>query len=84
MDVKDAPTFNGQQADRGNVTVGNIYPDEGYAILRCGNTNVKIGYTLLHNLQIDISKDSARFSELAQLQKAIYSIACEASLGRVG
>jgi hypothetical protein len=76
--------FNGQEANQGELAIGTLYPDEGFAVLRCGNTSVKIGYTLLRNLQIEIDKDSARFSELAQLQKAVYSIACEASLGHRG
>jgi hypothetical protein len=79
MDAND--TFNGQEANQGDLTIGTLYPNEGYAVLRCGNTSVKIGYTLLHDLQIHIDKNSARFSELADLQKAVYSIACEASLG---
>lgn len=77
-------TFIGQTANQGELTIGTIYPGEGFAVLGCGNTVVKIGYTVLHNLHLAIDKDSAYFTQLAQLQKAIYAITCEASLGRTG
>lgn len=78
------PTFCGEQADRGRIVVGEEYPGEGYAILRCGNTEVKISYTVLSNASVKIDGDSHVLRDLIALQKAMHAVTCEASLGRTG
>ena len=78
------PTFHGQKPDQGRIVVGQQYPNEGYAIIRCGNTEIQVGYTLLHSLMLRIDKESPVFADLAALQRALHSITCEASLGRKG
>lgn len=78
------PTHCGEKPDLGRVIVGKQYPDEGYAILKCGNTEVQIGQTLLGKILLRIDGDSLFYGELCELQKAFYSIACEAGLGRTG
>jgi hypothetical protein len=78
------PTYCGERADRGLIMVGRHFPNEGYAVMRCGGTEVRIGYSLLHILRLVIDKDSMMFSDLCELQRAFHSITCEASLGRNG
>ena len=77
------PTFMGAKPNQGRIIVGKAYP-EGYAVIRCGNTEVQISYTLLHDLQISIEPESAFWNEFCQLRDALNSIACEASMGRTG
>jgi len=77
-------TYMGQKANQGVLTPGRLYPKEGYASLRCGGTEVRIGYTLLHHMRIDIDSASSAFIELSELSKALYAITCEASLGKTG
>jgi hypothetical protein len=78
------PTFHGQKPDKGLIVIGRKYPNEGYAVIRCGNTEIQVGYTLLHALTLRIDKESPFFAALSALQNALHSIACEASLGRKG
>ena len=82
--IEGEHTFFGEKADQGRIVVGHQYSNEGYAVVRCGNTEVQIGYSLLHNLSLRVDKDSANFADLCQLQKALHSITCEASQGRKG
>ena len=77
-------THMGQEPDRGRLVAGHLYSNEGYAILRCGNTEILIGYTLLHSLSIKLDSQDPQWADKAQLQRAIHSIAAEASLGRTG
>jgi hypothetical protein len=77
-------SFCGEKADQGRIVVGRQYPNEGYAVVRCGNTEVQVGYSLLHKLLLRIDPESTNFADLCQLQKALRSITCEASQGRKG
>ncbi|HEX7856072.1 MAG TPA: hypothetical protein VF503_20520 [Sphingobium sp.] len=77
------PTFMGAAANQGRLVIGPQYPDEGYAVLRCGDTEVQINYSLLSRMQLQIA-GSASFAALADLPSALHSITCEASLGRTG
>lgn len=81
--MADGPTYFGQSPDLGRIQVGKEYPGEGYAILRCGNTEIKIGYTLLGRIMLDTSSEYFG-RDMHDLQRAINSITCEASLGRTG
>ena len=79
------PTHCGQKANRGKITAGEVYDGEGYAILKCGNTEVKIGYTTLHNLEIAIPPgESLCWKPAIEVQRALNSIKVEAMLGRTG
>jgi len=40
------PTYNGQRLNQGLLTPGPQY-DEGYAVLACGGTEVRLTYTML-------------------------------------
>jgi hypothetical protein len=84
MPLETDATFHGQSANKGHPVIGPEYPEEGFAIIRCGNTELKVGYTLLTHVHLQIDSDSPVFAQLCDLQKALYSIACEASLGRKG
>lgn len=78
-------TYKGQRPDQGRLIIGNQYPNEGYAVMRCGGTEVQIGYTLLHHLRIQIDgAPTEPVAQLAALQRAFDAITCEASLGRTG
>ena len=43
------PTYNGQSLNQGVLTPGPQY-DEGYAVLACGGTEVRLTYTMLNYL----------------------------------
>lgn len=43
------PTYNGQPCNQGLLTPGPEY-DEGYAVLACGGTEVRLTYTMLNYL----------------------------------
>lgn len=77
-------TFMGAPPDQGRIIVGTQFPGEGYAVIRCGNTEVQVSYTVLRGLHIDASPLSSQFRDMGDLQEALHSIACEASLGRTG
>ena len=78
------PTYRGQPANQGRLILGKQYPGEGYAVLKCGNTEVVLGYTLLHHLRIDLDSDSPIWGDLVKASKAFDAITNEASLGRTG
>lgn len=82
--MAETPTYRGQPADQGRLAPGPAYPGEGFAVLRCGNTEVILGYTLLHHLRLDLRKDDPLWSHVAEAQRALDAITCEASLGRTG
>ena len=75
-------THMGQLPDLGEVVVGRDYPGEGFAVIRCGNTEVRVGYSLLCHLALKVDGDSPASAELQDLQRALWSITAEASLGR--
>jgi hypothetical protein len=76
------PTYRGQPANQGRLAPGPDYPGEGFAVLRCGNTEVVLGYTLLSHLRFELHKDNPLWGHVAEAQKALDAITCEASLGR--
>jgi hypothetical protein len=77
-------TYFGEKPDRGRITPGRTYPNEGYAVLRCGNTEVVLGYSLLHHLRFEEDAASPAWAQIAEANRALASITCEASLGRTG
>ena len=77
-------TWMGQSPNQGRIEVGTRYPKEGYAVLRCGNTEVRINFTLLTSVLLKIDSNSGPFTQLGDLQRAIYAVTAEASMGRTG
>lgn len=77
----DVPTFNGQWADRGLIDLRQ-FPFEGYASLKCGGTEILIGYSTLSRAELRNDAAGASFRALGQMQRAIYAIASEAAKGR--
>lgn len=85
ISAETGPTHMGQPSDQGLIVIGDQHEGEGYAVLRCGNTEVRISYTVLHHLEIRVPDIwSTKSSELGALRRAVHSITCEASLGRTG
>jgi len=77
-------TYFGEPPDLGRVVIGEPVHGEGYAVIRCGNTELVIGYDLLHHMRLQVDKDSPVLGDLLMLQSGLDSITCEASLGRNG
>jgi len=75
-------SYMGERADQGTLTPGKLYPNEGFAVLKCGGTEVVLGYSLLIYLHFELHKDSPRWGEVADAIAAFHAITCEASLGR--
>lgn len=78
MTMPDGPTFKGRHPNQGEIDLCP-YEGEGYAVLSCGGTSVKIGYSLLSKINV-LAEDRLYFSHLVDLQAAIDSITCEAEL----
>jgi hypothetical protein len=74
-------TFNGLWADRGLIDLRE-FPDEGYASLKCGGTEILIGYSTLERAELQNDSTGASFRALGRLQRAIYAITSEAAKGR--
>lgn len=74
----------GVRPDQGDIVVGEIYPNEGFAILTCGNTQVRIGYSALHAICSNYCVDgrSLNLKTLADFDHALKAITAEAALGR--
>jgi hypothetical protein len=70
--------------DQGRLTPRPLHPGEGYAVIRCGGTEVVVSYTLLHALDIELASASPFWGSLVALRRALNAITCEASLGRTG
>ena len=78
------PRFRGKTADAGRIDVGRFYPNEGWALIKCGGTEIRVSYSLLHNLQLAIDGDHADFAHVADLENALDHIRCEAMIGNTG
>lgn len=61
--------------------VGKKYPGEGYASIKCGSTEILIGYTLLCHLRIMVEGASPVFGSLCELSNALDLIKSEAKNG---
>lgn len=82
--IDTTPNYMGQTCDKGKIEIEPIYPGEGYAIIKCGGTEIKVGYSILHHVRLDISGESSRFAALCALQDALFSITCEAQQENTG
>ena len=78
------PTHNGRGPNQGRILIGRRYPNEGYAVIRCGNTEVQIGYTAIYNIMIHVDGQSNDYKDQCDLEHALDHIRCEAMLGRTG
>lgn len=85
-DKAEAPTYMGERADQGEIVVGPSFPDEGFAVLTCGNTQVRLGYSALAAICRTFAADSrsSEFRTHLEFGRGLYAITCEASLGRTG
>lgn len=77
-------TFCGEAPDQGRIVIGDQRAGEGYAVLKCGNTEVQISYTVLHGLDIPVSAYGSQIRDMERLRKAVHAITAEASMGRTG
>lgn len=78
------PTHMGEPLNVGEVDIGLESDDEGYAVFQCGNTKLKVGHSLLCSLVLRVDSDSIMGNDMEALQRGLYSIACEAGVGRTG
>lgn len=74
----------GEPPNQGTLTPGKLYPNEGFAVLKCGGTEMILGYSLLCHLRIELDKDNERWAEVTAASNGLHAITCEASLGRTG
>lgn len=70
--------FCGQPSDQGQIESTPFLDSEGYAVITCGNTTFKIGYTALHKFLLGDDYDTASQS----VRRGLSSICAEASVGR--
>jgi len=85
--INDQPTYMGQPANRGEITIEPTYPNEGFAVLKCGNTSVKIGYTMLHKFApqwAPVGENHPDYPQWKAIRDALHSIICEAAEGGKG
>lgn len=88
--IDTTPRYRGQEYNQGLIVPLKPFPDgeggeEGYAVLKCGGTEVHLSFTLLHNLNIERPhKDNPFWSEIHATRKAFDAIRCEASEGHKG
>ena len=66
------------------IVVGKEHPDEGYAVLKCGDVEVQIGYTELHYLRPTGSHATGDELWWGQLIKGWDAVMDEAYKGRRG
>lgn len=87
MSEKDQPTYSGQPANQGRLEPTDIFDDEGYAVLKCGGTEVVLTFTALHAIIGHMSvgcKGDWRVKDNGNISKALSAICCEASQGNRG
>lgn len=80
---KPAPTYNGVGLNNGPIDLAPN-SNEGFALLHCGGTAVKIGYTNMRQIcdLLDAGlPDFEESLEITNILKAFNGIACETSVG---
>lgn len=86
----DQPTYMGQPSNRGEIKIEPTYPNEGFAVIKCGNTSVQIGYTMLHffaNTALHwapMGEDHPDYPKWKAIRDALHSVICEAAEGGKG
>ena len=82
--IPTEPSYRGATPNQGVLDPCKRYPGEGQAVLKCGNTEIIIGFTALTNLNIKIPPSSSPFfKDVCALSRAVDHIKCEASMGRL-
>ena len=76
------PSYMGAEGNQGRIVVGGDFEDEGYAILKCGNTELKIGFTALSIQEVYPNIDSYYYGWQKEFRDGLNHILCEAMLGR--
>jgi hypothetical protein len=80
---KPAPTYNGVGLNSGPVDLAP-HVGEGFALLLCGGTAVKIGYTNMHLICGWLASGSQGYSfskDVGDIRKAFEGVTCETSVG---
>ena len=80
----DSPTYMGASCDQGEIVIDPIYPNEGYAIIKCGGTSIKVGYTVLNYVVANNHGQHPFFTAISELNMALNAIKCEAMVGNTG
>jgi hypothetical protein len=78
------PSYKGENANQGRLVPREVHEGEGWALLKCGNTEVVLSYTILHQMSGHLavgSRGDSNVKEYGACQRAINAITCEASLG---
>ena len=78
----NAPTYMGQPANQGRLIPAPLFPNEGFAVLKCGGTEIVLSYTLLHHLRFELHKDDSCWLQIVKANEALAAITCEASIGK--
>ena len=78
------PSYMGAEGNQGRVLIGKEFENEGYAVLKCGNTELKIGYTVLTILETNPNTDSYYYGWQKEFHNNLQHIICEAMLGGKG
>jgi hypothetical protein len=76
------PHFNGIGLNNGPIDLA-LQPNEGFALLHCGGTAVKIGFTSLQQICFLLGAGSHAYGGPGndEILRAFYGVACEASMG---
>ncbi len=81
----NAPSYNGVGLNSGPIDLAPR-ADEGFALLHCGGTAVKIGFTNMRQICTLLSIGSRDFGgspEVDKILKAFAGVACETSVGNL-
>lgn len=85
MNDQTEATYMGQKPDMGKIVPTEVFPGEGFASLKCGNTEVVLTYSALHKICGHLAVGAVgdwNAKDCSAIQRAFQSITCEASLGR--
>lgn len=76
------PQFNGVGLNNGPIDLAPK-PGEGFALLHCGGTAVKIGFTSIQQICFLLGAGSHAYGRPGndEILRAFYGVACEASMG---
>lgn len=80
---RPAPTYNGVGLNSGPVDLAP-HSGEGFALLLCGGTAVKIGYTNMHLIcgwLASGSKGYPYLKDIGEIRQAFEGVTCETSVG---
>jgi hypothetical protein len=81
--VKTATNFNGVGLDSGPIDL-TVHPEEGFALLHCGGTAVKIGFSNMRQICALLASGSRAYGKSVEndkVLKAFFGVTCETSVG---